>query len=418
MASPLRVCLYNQASSTDDSSRESFFGHPDTGDQPFGAPFRPLPELEIVAECATWQQLQECLLARSIGAVIVNLDACPDENGRSVIQHIAEIAPECGIIGVSRDAQPDTIIGVMRAGCSQFVRWPVDPVDLSSAIHSVRQKFQPLVQGCHRVCVIGSSGGTGATTVACNLAMELVHVSERRCALVDMNLQFGDVACSFDVTPRYTVADVCHSGSEIDRTLLESALEVLPCGVSILARPEKMDVAHEVTADGVEQMFRVLAQMFPFVVVDLPRHFNPPAVAALSGTDRVLIVSQLTVPNLRNATRIYQHLVELGANEDHIHLVLNRGNASFDRIKPEEVRKHFGRPIFATIPNDYKRIGASRDLGHPIMSDAPNSPARLAIQEMAKRLVVEHLGEDALCDTGRGLLGLFRKKRSKVLQTT
>jgi len=92
------------------------------------------------------------------------------------------------------------------------------------------------------------------------------------------------------------------------------------------------------------------------------------------------------VPFLRNATRIYECLLQAELEEGCIELVLNRVAANYERITPHEVERHFGRPVFGAIPNDYKHVTASRDLGHPILTAAPNSPARLAIQRLARRL--------------------------------
>jgi Flp pilus assembly CpaE family ATPase len=125
----------------------------------------------------------------------------------------------------------------------------------------------------------------------------------------------------------------------------------------------------------------------------------------------VLIVSQLTVPHLRNATRIYEHLLKRGAIEDRIDLVLNRCNANFERIRPDEVEKHFGRPVLSIIPNDYKALGASRDLGRPVMSDAPQSPARLAIKRLARELAGQEAIDRARRGWRRGLFAWFRGRK-------
>lgn len=414
MATPLRVCLFSESGSDSDAAQRLL--GPATNQESFRAPFEQLTELRIVAECATWQELQESLHASPTDAVIVDLDGGEDSGRHLIIRQITEVAPTCGIIGVSKNANPDAIIAAMRAGCAQFVHWPIDLKDLQSAINRIRQMRAPAASGCRRICVVGSSGGAGATTVACNLAIELARATDRRCGLVDMNFQFGDVACLFDATPQHSVADICAAGAEIDRTLLETAIDDLPCNVSILASRQKVQFSDSVTADGIEQMFQVMSHMFPFVVVDLPRYFAPETIAALSGADCVLIVTQLAVPFLRNATRVYESLLEMGADEDRVEVVLNRCNANFERIKPEEVERHFGRPAFAVIPNDYKRIGASRDLGHPIVTDAPNSPARLAIQVLARRLAADSLGEKDP-RPGGGLFGLFRRRRPKPAAT-
>ena len=226
------------------------------------------------------------------------------------------------------------------------------------------------------------------------------------------------MACAFDLSPKHSIAEVCHDNVAIDRTMLEMALDELPCKVSILARPDNLEESEEVKPNAVEQLFRCMSQMFPFVVIDLPRHFSEITLAALRSADRVFIVSQVAVPFLRNATRIYNGLMRAGVDEQRVDLVLNRCHGSKESISPQDVEKHFGRPVFASIPNDYKRITTSRDLGYPILTTAPNSPARLAIQSIARTLASSHLGEESLEGGKCGILSLFRRKRAKAGQPT
>jgi pilus assembly protein CpaE len=399
MAFDLRVCLFDMRGAAESLLRSTFEA---AGD------------IRIVDECSAWEAMQDHLRMGQVDIVALNLDTDDPKFALHVVQRIAEVAPECGILAISRSADPNTIIAAMRAGCHQFVRAPIDLEDLRGALERIRQTMVPLSVTSQRFGVIGSSGGAGATTVACNLALELAHLTTRAAALVDLNLRFGDVACAFDCQPRYSVADVCRGGAEIDRTMIEPALHELPCNVALLGRPEKVEDADDVQPEGVEQMFRVLAQMYPFIVVDLPRSLTPPAVAGLNGADRIIIVAQLSVPCLRNATRLYECLLNLGVNQDRVEIVLNRCNANYERIKPEEVEKHFGRPIFAVIPNDYRRVTTSRDLGHPIMTDSPNSPARMAIHNMARTLAASQIVDEGGGDGG--LLGMFRKKRARGKQ--
>lgn len=399
MSIALRICLFDQVAVHDTS---------------FRPPFERIEGVTVVDLCQNWNQLQEHLRFGNVDAVAVNLDTAEESARLYLIERISEVAPDSAIIGVSSDTNPDTIIGAMRAGCTQFVRAPIDGDDLRNALDRIRQTRQPVATGCQHIAVIGSSGGAGGTTLSCNLALELARVTERRIGLVDMNLQFGDVACAFDMVPKHSVADVCRQGIVIDRTLLEMAMDELPCKVSILARPENLEDSEEVHPDAVEQLFRCLGQMFPFVVVDLPRHFSQTSLAAVRACDRVLIVSQVAVPFLRNATRIYESLLRAGIDERAVEFVLNRCHGNHERITLPEVEKHFGRPVFASIPNDYKRITASRDLGHPILNTAPNSPARLAIEEVARKLAATHLGEADAGSAKGGFFTLFRKKRSKA----
>jgi pilus assembly protein CpaE len=385
MSDTLRICLFD---STPDR-QPSFRGC-----------FEQLKNVHLLTETGKWEELREWLRQASVDMIAVNLDG-DHSAGLEVVERIAQISPACAILGVGSALDANTIIGAMRAGCTQFVAWPIDPNDLETAVERIRAtRVVGTAVGAKRFCVIGSSGGAGATTVACNLAMELGHLTDRRVSLVDLNLEFGDIACAFDCNPKFTVSDVSRADIEIDRMLVGKAMHELPCNISILARPESVADARLATPEGLSQVLRLMKDMYPCTVVDLPRVYSAVSAAALHEADRVLVVTQLGVPFIRNATRIYECLLQMDTDEDRIEIVLNRCRANFERITPEEVETHFGRPVFGMIPNDYRRVQNSLDFGHPIMADAPSSPARLAIQEMARRLANEP-GDD-LVAAGRG----------------
>lgn len=398
MPDPLRICLFDADLSTE---------------EPFRGPFETLNNVLIMGETSTWDELREWLRHGKLDMVAVNLGE-REQQGLAIVERIVDMSPGCGVLGVSRRTDPQTIITAMRAGCSQFVPWPVDHQDLVAAVERIRATRSTEVRTSKRICVIGSSGGAGTTTVACNLAMELAHVTNRRCGLVDLNLEFGDVGSSFDCNPAYTIADVCRQEVEADRLLLGKALHELPCNVSILARPNKLAEALEVQPERLESTLQVMATMFPFVVIDLPRSANPVSTIAVRTADRVLVVTQLGVPFIRNATRIYDSLLQMGAAEGSVEIVLNRCNANFERIAPEEVEAHFGQPIFAMIPNDYRRVQTSLDFGHPIVADAPSSPARLAIQQMARNLASDQVTDDQTPPPTAGFFSRFWQRPAKV----
>ncbi|MCP4589956.1 MAG: AAA family ATPase [bacterium] len=361
--------------------------------------------MDLRLETDRWEDLEAELSGGGLNAVLVNLD--PDiEFGVNLVRRIVDTVPEMSVLGVSRRTDPQTIISAMRAGCAQFVCAPVDQHDFRNAVERIRAARMAMPHSSYRICVVGASGGVGATTLSCNLSMELAQVSKRICALVDLNLEYGDASFTFDCDPRFSIADLCGTGTPIDRTMVESAIHQLPCDVALLCRPTKATDARQVTPEGVEQALRVLSAMHQNVVVDLPRSFSFLSAAALEGADLIMVVAQLSIPSIRNASRVYDVLQEMGANEAKIEIVLNRCRAEHQRITPGDVEQHFRRPIFAMIPNDYRRVTAAADFGHPIVADAPNSPVRLAIHELAKTITQgSGTGEDVKPNAAnRGLL--------------
>jgi pilus assembly protein CpaE len=241
-----------------------------------------------------------------------------------------------------------------------------------------------------RICVIGSSGGAGATTIACNLAVELANLINHQCALIDLDLLLGDVGCFLDTRPSYSVADLCCDGIEIDSAMLAQGFHDLPSKVSILARPERQEEALEVAPSGIENMLAVARETYPFIVVDLPRSLGQHSAAALKQADLVLIITQLGVSFVRNASRVYESIRQMGVPEDAIEIVVNRHKGDAAHITPDDVEEHFRKPLFALIPNDYRRVKSSVDLGRAILTHAPKSPVRTAINEMARTIAIDH----------------------------
>lgn len=396
MGQTLRVCIFDEVA-------------PEDG--PLLRAFDAVDDLRVVESFDKWKQLRECLRRNEADLVAVNLDGA---DAISVVEKIAKTAPEIGVIGVSGASDASFIIKAMRAGCGQFVCAPIDPEDLRNAIQRARPTRASPTHPARRVCLIGSSGGAGTTTIACNLALELAQLTGRKVVLADLNLEYGDVACSFDCVPKYSIADICSEGAELDHDSLEAVLHELPCNVAIIARPERIEQAREVSPDGVEQLFRLLGEAYPHVIVDLPRAFSFLSSVAVGRSSHVLIVTQLGVPFIRNAERIYDSLMQIGVDPDIVQIVLNRCNAEFERITVKDVEEHFRRPVFAVIPNDYQFVSASLDLGHPIGADSPASKCRSAIQDMARRIAPECTDFTVTEKPGEGFLGKLLGRRPKT----
>lgn len=369
MSVPVRICIYDALTEGE-----------------VAAAFGELAGVTVAGVSKTWEDLQNHLSFGSIDIAGVVLDDPEGGLNLTLISRIVELSPKCAVIGISQTSDPQAIIGAMRAGCAQFVRRPIEPRDLQDAVERIRQTRVPVATQSKRIMVVGSAGGAGATTLACNLAVELALITSLKCALVDLGLEFGDVAFSFDAQPKYSLADVAQGTTDVDRVMLERAMVELNCNVSVLARPERIEDSMNVTPEGVEKTFRMLGQLFPFVVADVPRSCHVLTPATVHETDKILIVSQMSVPFIRNTTRVYEYFLESGIPQDRIEIVLNRTQSVLDKITPEEVEAHFKRPVFAMIPNDYRRLATSRDLGQPISADSAKSPARRAIQQIAQKI--------------------------------
>ncbi len=371
MSNLLHVCIYNM--------------EPESS-KPLQDQVTALNFVRLVAEVGNAEALAKTLHQTTVNLIFFHLDPNP-EAVMEVIDHVSTKYPELALIAVSHLTDPEAILAPMRAGCDQFVCEPIDHNDLANAVARVASRRLLSNTKSRCICVVGSSGGAGTTSIACNLALEIGNLADRDCALVDLDLQFGDVALNFDCEPRYTIHDLAESGNELDRSILATTVTTLPCKVALLSRPDTIEQQEAITPEVIHRVIELMALVYENVVIDVPGRFDIQTIAAMGQADLILIVCQLQVPSLRNAKRFYETLTRMGVPEERIEVVINRSDGKSGRLTERDVEETLKKPVFAIIPNDYQFVARSIDFGRPIAALDRNSPVRAAIRKMARKIV-------------------------------
>jgi pilus assembly protein CpaE len=233
------------------------------------------------------------------------------------------------------------------------------------------------------ISVISAAGGAGSTTIACHLAVELAGEDGISAAVIDLDFDFGGVARAFDVAPHFTIADIASAGV-VDAVLLEKAAVELPCGVHVVARPPSIHAAQGIDDDAVRNTIRAAARQYPYVVLDLPRKLDPICGQAIELSNKLLIVVQLTVPNLDNAKRLIEAVTAEGVPPEIVEIVVNRYRKSTATCTLDMVESQLKKKVYAVVPSDYHAVRDSVDYGKTL---AKRNPVRIAIAEMAARIV-------------------------------
>ena len=390
MSQLLHVCLYN----ADAESSVMLQDH-----------LRALNFVRLVAEVRAPDDLIKRLQEQEINLVFFHLDPDPGPV-IELLELVSTRHPGVAMIAISDRTNPAAILAPMRAGCDQFVCKPIDRADLANAVARVAsRRFMSRTQG-RCVCVTGSSGGVGATSIACNLALEIGHITNTETALVDLSLQFGDAAMIFDCNSKYTLYDLADFGGTLDRASLSGAVTKLPCRVSLLTRPKLVEQCDVITQELVKEVLDLLANDYENTVVDVPRRVDPCSYAAFKQADHVLIVCQLLVPSVHNAKRFYDALSRMGIPEERMVIIVNRADSKSSRISQDDIHQMIGKPVYATVPNDFEFVARSLDLGRPAAALDRKNYVRSAIRKIARKItgVEEETKNDA---EKRGLLARF-----------
>jgi pilus assembly protein CpaE len=315
---------------------------------------------------------------RRIDPDIVFLDLEEDPVvGIRFAHFLADANPQRRFIAVGPPLGSDLLLEAMRAGISEYVPKPITRESLSEALERVGRKMAVSGNGAPRtpgevITVFSPKGGSGATTVATNLAVHLQQLTGKKTLLVDLDLELGEVAALLGMQPRFSFVDLVRNFHRMDAGLLASYIERHSSGVHFLSAPFHPEVGETVNADGIRQILHFLKQHYDYVVVDTSKTFSPTTLATFERADRILLVTTVDLPALRNVKRCLPIIDRVsGPGSNKVSLVVNRYNPD-DPITLDEVRKTLGMEVRWTLANDYASVSRSLNTGEPVVL-APKS---------------------------------------------
>jgi len=339
----------------------------------------------ITREFGEYPSFDALVKATMADSHIVVIDLVPDvEVALSLVENISGSDPALTVMVYAGSNDPELLMRSMRAGAREFLSQPIAAESLPETLvrAAARLESSQTKKAAGRLLLFASAkGGAGVTTLASNFALALKQESGKEIALVDLNLQLGDVSVLLGMKPRYTVLDALHSGSRMDVDLVSSLMTEHETGVSLLAGPDEYHPI--VTSDNgnLRKLLRILRGRFPFVVVDGGSGLGPEAETLLQLADVVYLVTQVDIPSLRNAQRVLAHVQQWGPSQRSLEIVLNRFD-SHGGIDQDQIERALTAPVKWKIPNDYAAARSSHNMGAPLMLQ--KSAISTALRQMAQ----------------------------------
>ena len=236
------------------------------------------------------------------------------------------------------------------------------------------------------IAVFSGKGGVGKTLLAINIAATLADGKHADVALMDLDLQFGDVAVLMGVEPPATLYDVAREYPHVDAAKLIAMMPEGAGGVRVLASPMSPELADLITSEHVEAVIGLLKEAFDFVVLDCSSHLDDRVLEALETADQIVLITDLDLPAIKDAKLALRLFESLKIPRDHIKLVINRADApAITTI--EQVEKHLGLAVAVLIPSQGKQVLKSLQDEIPIVIQAPKAQISLKIGELVSALV-------------------------------
>lgn len=297
--------------------------------------------------------------------------------GLAAVERVRAAHPAVVVFAVAASAEPELILQAMRAGANEFFAWPpaiASPdASVEESVHGALRRAaarREAAQAASRPAstthvFLGAKGGAGTTTVAVNCAVDLARLARRPTVIVDLKPSLGEVALFLGVRPRFTVLDALENLHRLDHEFLRELVTRHKSGVDILAASEQFDRPGAQDAGAVEEVLRVLARVYDFIVVDAGSSLSACSVAALYAADTIFLVANPDVPSIRNAQRLVDRARQLGASGDRVRVIVNRVGDD-QLIAPKQIESALGYRIYQAFASDYRTVAAALNAGVPL----------------------------------------------------
>ena len=385
-------------------------------------------------------------VVESMMSQFFNSPVVRDGGSQQALEYLAEFpAPKVIIVDIGDSAAPLTamlsltaaftedtrLIGIgtindinlyremVGAGITDYLVKPVTEKALAAALARAEEPLheaaapeeQSNPEHAKRIAVIGSRGGVGASSLAVNLGWILSQEKKKKTAIVDLDLEFGTVALLLDLEPTTGLREALESPSRIDSLFVESATARLTETLSVMATEETLSTDVHFKPEAIDLLFDTLGRNHEYIIVDLPRSALALRQRIFETVTDILLVTELTLPGLRDAMRILSTIEEAASGKS-VTVIANRAGSLQQAMSPKDFQKALGHKIEFLIPQDEKAFKQSANNGKPLVQvDSRGKPAKVM-----RSIIAKLTGEKTPANTENGNSDGKTKKKSSWSQ--
>jgi pilus assembly protein CpaE len=305
------------------------------------------------------------------GAAIVDMDVGSLEQIESLQRIVRRLEGRAPVVVVTEQFNAAAVRILVQLQIADFLVKPITTADLvRCCIRALQGPGRQDNAESQVYTFMPAAGGVGTTTLAVQTAFQL-HRSVTRAAstcVVDLNFQQGACAEYLDLEPRFDINEIENQPERLDRQLLDVMLSRHESGLCVLAAPTDPADMRSFNTDVVVRMLDLVSAYFDNVVIDMPRTWFPWTETVLLGSNRLYIVSEMTVPCLRHTQRLIKAIEDRTAREVKPSVIVNRfeQKKAGGGIKQTDVEEILGDHFAGGISNNYRLVREAVDRGVPL----------------------------------------------------
>jgi pilus assembly protein CpaE len=306
-----------------------------------------------------------------VTVVIIDLDAGQPEEMAALERMMMRNGAAPPVVVVTQSFDAEVARSLLQMRVADFLVKPVQPVELVRTCARVARSSGTDTTEAQIYTFIPAVGGAGVTTLAIQTALLLLNGGQRvrpTTCLVDLNFQHGACADYLDLEPRLDLKEIEPRPERLDRQLLEIMLSHHASGLELIAAPNRPAEMRTFDPDMVTRLLDLVSSHFDYVVIDMPRTWFSWTDSVLLGTNKLFIVSEMTVPSLRQAKGLVAAIRERLGDGPQPQVLVNRfEQRMFDSgLKKSDIEQALGLDFAGTIPNNYRLVREAIDRGVPL----------------------------------------------------
>lgn len=308
---------------------------------------------------------------------VVDFDPSRPEQLAALQKLATRLEGRCPLVVLTNSFDDGVARHMLQLKVRDFLRKPVAAEDVLRCCDTALLTRPPAsTTRTDVLAFIPAAGGVGNTTMAIEAAMQLAEGRRHSVCLVDLDFHNNACADFLDLEPRLDLHELGPVGERLDLQLLEVMVSRHASGVSLLATPARPGEPCDVDPQAISRILDVCAQRFDRLVIDLPRHWTSFTDDVLGGSDRVFIVTDMTVPGLRCGRRLASRLDERLGPATTAKVIVNRFQASSlfgSGLRKTDVERALGPAYAGPVANNYALVREAIDRGVPLSSVKPGN---------------------------------------------
>lgn len=331
-------------------------------------------------------QLPESALAKAT-VFVVDLDAGSEEQIAALARMTARQGSAPAVV-VTQLFDEAVARRLLQMRVADFLVKPVAPIELVRACARAAKTSSTgeTAAEAEIYTFLPAAGGVGVTSIAIQTALLLQGQTRggSSTCLVDLDFQHGAVADYMDLEPRLDLSEIEPRPERLDRHLLEVMLSHHSSGLSVIAAPTRPAEMRSFDPMMVTRLLDLVSSHFRYVVIDTPRTWFPWTDSVLLGSNKLFIVSEMTIPGLRHAKKLVSAIGERLGETANPQVIVNRFEQRMfvPGLRRTDIENALGKSFAGTLPNNFQIVREAIDRGIPLEEVKPNNNVIVALKKI------------------------------------